>query len=279
MLKKAVDSVLQQTYTEFEILIIDDGSTDDTKEVIEKNYSADKRVKYIYQQNSERAAARNNGVSNASGAYVNFFDSDDILYPNHLEEAAKFLKENKAGAFHLNYEMKNKEGQFIKRGPDMKNSANEKLIRGNFLSCNGVFLGRELALKFPFNTDRVLSGMEDWELWLRIASNVNISMIDTVTSCIIDHDQRSVLSTEKEKLIHRVNTLMKLVCENPVVSKKYSDELHIFRSSCLSYIALHLALTKKYRKETFRYTMKSFSEYPLSIFNRRSFAIIKHFFN
>lgn len=82
-LKRSLDSVLQQTFTDFEVVIVDDGSTDDTAQVIQ-TYT-DARIKYIYQQNSERSAARNNGIRNASGKYICLLDSDDVYYPEHLD--------------------------------------------------------------------------------------------------------------------------------------------------------------------------------------------------
>ena len=79
-----VNSILQQTFYDFEIIIIDDGSIDNTEDVISK--ITDVRIKYFKQQNLERGAARNNGFGKATGEYVIFFDSDDIMYPNNLTD-------------------------------------------------------------------------------------------------------------------------------------------------------------------------------------------------
>ena len=78
----AVQSVLNQTYTDFELLIIDDGSTDNTKEVIAS--FNDDRIVYVYQENAERSTARNNGIKQARGGFICFLDSDDYYLPNHL---------------------------------------------------------------------------------------------------------------------------------------------------------------------------------------------------
>ena len=82
-IKGAIESVLLQTYTSWELIIIDDGSTDHTKEVISK--FTDTRINYIYQKNQERSCARNNGIKVAKGQYICFLDSDDFYLANHLQ--------------------------------------------------------------------------------------------------------------------------------------------------------------------------------------------------
>jgi glycosyltransferase involved in cell wall biosynthesis len=83
ILPRTIASVLAQTYTNWECIIVDDGSTDNTKELI-ASYT-DPRIRYIYQTNAERSAARNNGIRNAQGEYICFLDSDDEYLPQHLE--------------------------------------------------------------------------------------------------------------------------------------------------------------------------------------------------
>ena len=82
LIGKAIDSVLAQTFADWELLIIDDGSTDNTRQIVEAY--TDRRVKYIYQENAERSAARNNGVAQAAGKYICFLDSDDYCLPDRL---------------------------------------------------------------------------------------------------------------------------------------------------------------------------------------------------
>lgn len=83
ILPRTIASVLAQTYSNWECIIVDDGSTDSTKDLI-ASYS-DTRIKYVYQHNAERSAARNNGIRHAQGKYICFLDSDDEYLPEHLE--------------------------------------------------------------------------------------------------------------------------------------------------------------------------------------------------
>lgn len=91
-LPKAIDSVLAQTFNDWELIVVDDGSTDNTKEIVAQ-YN-DERITYIYQENSERSAARNNGISHSKGEYVCFLDSDDFYLENFLNDLNQAITDN-----------------------------------------------------------------------------------------------------------------------------------------------------------------------------------------
>ncbi len=89
---RTIESALAQTFKDFELIIVDDGSTDDSKQTIEP-YLADSRVRYLYQENKERCAARNNGLRNSRGTYIALLDSDDLWLPHHLESCLRKTRE------------------------------------------------------------------------------------------------------------------------------------------------------------------------------------------
>lgn len=82
IIRQPIDSIISQTFTDWELIIVDDGSTDHTRDVVE-SYK-DERIKYVWQQNQERSAARNHGISLAKGEWICFQDSDDEYLPDHL---------------------------------------------------------------------------------------------------------------------------------------------------------------------------------------------------
>ncbi|MBP3817233.1 MAG: glycosyltransferase family 2 protein [Butyrivibrio sp.] len=92
-ISQTIESVLAQTYTEWEMIIIDDGSKDNSAEII-KSYNVPK-IQYVYQNNAGSAAARNNGIRRAQGQYIALLDSDDIWLPNFLECQIKYMREKK----------------------------------------------------------------------------------------------------------------------------------------------------------------------------------------
>jgi glycosyltransferase involved in cell wall biosynthesis len=275
IISKTINTILSQTFSVFELIIIDDGSTDNTETVI--NQFSDKRILYKKTSNQERAAARNYGISIAKGDYITFVDSDDIFYSNHLSVAFDNLsKLNYPELFHIRYEITDTDGKVKMRFPYLNENANDNLIKGNFMSCNAVFIKHEVAKKNLFNTDRTLSGMEDWELWLRLAVKYKINYCNTITSAIINHNDRSVLVSDKNILISKVETLIKYILGNKEITNYYGRRMNLFKSSCYSYVALHLSLSQGNRIPALFYLWKGIKENPAMVFQRRFLAIIKH---
>lgn len=101
IISETIKSVIDQTYDRWELIIVDDGSTDKTKEVVEKFIKNDNRIRYIYQENSERSAARNNGIYNSKGDFICFIDSDDLFREYHISKLNETIKstENKNAIF------------------------------------------------------------------------------------------------------------------------------------------------------------------------------------
>jgi len=91
-IEKAINSVLAQTYRDFEIIVVDDGSTDNTRKIIETKYKD--KVRYFYQENKGASAARNKGIKESKGEYLAFLDQDDLFHPLSLEKKVDFLNRN-----------------------------------------------------------------------------------------------------------------------------------------------------------------------------------------
>lgn len=269
---KTIQSLLKQTYLNFEIIVIDDGSTDNTEEVVKA--IKDNRIRYYKKENAERGAARNFGAYKAKGNYINFFDSDDLAYSNHLETAYDVILDNNPNVFALHYDIKNTDNQIIRKGTPFKN-INTQLIDGNLLSCNGVFVKKEIALKHPFSELRELSASEDYLLWLQLAANYTFKHCNTKTSAILEHDARSVLNINKEVLIKRKQLMLQMALEDEAINNYYANSLNSLKINTYSYISLHLVMAG-YKKDGFKYLLKSLKSSPSFILKKRFFAIIKH---
>ncbi len=270
---KAISSVFQQTYTNYEIIVVDDGSTDNTEEVIKS--ITDHRLIYLKKENGERGMARNYGTKNAKGTYVNFFDSDDLLYPNHLSVAFECITNlTSPDLLYLNYDIKNNLYTTKKNGAIIKGKLNSKLLCGNLLSCNGVFVKKYIALQFPFSEERKLSGTEDWLLWLRLASRYPFNYSNTITSTVIQHSNRSVLSFDENQMHYRTELLVKELSNDTIFMKKWGLYLPSIKAHMLSYTALHLALSKK-SKKALLYLQKSIILNKVELFSLRTFATLK----
>ncbi len=201
LLSYAIESVIEQSYNNWELIIIDDGSTDNTRELAKKYIEKEKRIKYIYQDNSERSAARNNGILRANGDWVCFLDSDDKYLSNHL----LMLK-------NLIYSQNFKEGLYfcgIKNS--FKNSLTYNLNNVEFVLYNSIStpqacVNKEVLLKYLFNKNLKIG--EDRDLWGRILTNYDLYYHDTQTIIQTEHKNRSVnMGSEYENLKSLLLTL------------------------------------------------------------------------
>jgi GT2 family glycosyltransferase len=170
---RAIDSVLAQTYQDFEIIVIDDGSTDNTRERVAA-YS--NRVTYLYQPNSERSAARNRGLRAASGDFFAFLDADDQWLPERLaKELALFDRYPGLGLVYAYAKVMDDHGGpygTIGTAFPTEQAANfrafEGLLLGKYLPIPTVLI-RQQCLDTAGLFDEGVSISEDWDLWLRVA--------------------------------------------------------------------------------------------------------------
>ncbi len=278
LLPATLATLFKLNYSNFEIIVVDDGSTDNTLEIL--SGIKDPRMKVIPIANSERAAARNRGAEHAKGEYINFFDSDDLALPNHLEEAAKAIADlNHPEIFHLNFEIRTPENTLVKTGRMYRKgeTANHRLMCENPFSCNGVFIRKDVALQLRFNEDRALSVSEDYELWIRMGSRYPLHMINTVTSIIVLHDNRSVFSVDENKLLFRKNLLLKYAFEDKEVMRVFGKQQKTITAFNDTYIALHLILSNQI-KSGWSYFLKAIFLDPRCLNDRRTLGIIKQTF-
>jgi glycosyltransferase involved in cell wall biosynthesis len=277
---KTLKSVLEQVYKNFEVIIVDDGSTDNTSlivhEFIKKNDLTN--FHYYFKENAERGVARNYGIEIAKGKWITFLDSDDLLYENHLKTATEFINSNfELSVFHSAYEFRDENGILIKKVKyPTKRDLNDKLIRGNLCSCFGMFIKNEILNKFKFNENRDLSGTEDWLLWLQIATQYSIYIQPQVSGCMTQHSNRSVLSFDENKLLKRKETLINsLLYDQAFISKFGLSAVKQIEGHMLTYIALHLILMKNKKSGIF-YFLKGVFKNKKEIFTSRTLAIFKH---
>jgi glycosyltransferase involved in cell wall biosynthesis len=267
-------SLQQQTADNYEIIIVDDGSTDNTEAVVEP-YTKDARVTYYRKNNAERGAARNYGVTVAKGDYVNFFDSDDLALPNHINEATKAVYSlQNPEVFHLSYQWVDTKGNIFAKCP-LGGQVNTDLFRQNVLSCNGVFIRKDVANRHKFSEVRILSGSEDWELWMRLAANYPFHSVPVITSSIINHEGRSMIVQSLDRVIARIDALITKVTdpENIRLTKSQIDKI---KAESYSLVALHAAATPGKYKEAIKYLNLSLKHHHSVLLQKRGLAIIKH---
>lgn len=172
-IERAINSVLNQTYQNFEIIIVDDNSSDCTAKIIEDYQNRDKRFKFVkHKTRKGAAAARNTGIKIATGEYISFLDSDDEWLPNKLECELKVMLENKDCIIcSCNHVFVNGICNKIVIEPVLKNSVvSQKIVlRGECFTTNDFTVKREALIKIN-GYDESLPARQDWDLWIRITS-------------------------------------------------------------------------------------------------------------
>lgn len=146
-IEKCLESVLSQNYKDIEVIVVDDGSIDDTGDIVRVISKQDKRVRYVYKKNSGVSETRNRGLREATGDYVTFVDSDDTVEPQIYETLMSFLLKNSADISHCSYSRVNKQGvtNIGNTGKiyemDIKDSV-DKLLNGGLFTgsvCNKIY--------------------------------------------------------------------------------------------------------------------------------------------
>ena len=176
-LKRALKSVLYQTYFNWEVLVIDNYSTDGTNELISE--INDVRIKLFKIKNKGViAASRNLGIRLSSGEYIAFLDSDDFWLPKKLKISLKYLKQGADIVYHDLYLFKGKKQKFFIRKAKTRvltTPVYDNLIaKGNALNTSSVVVKRDLLFKINlFSEDKDLVAMEDYDAWLKISQFTN----------------------------------------------------------------------------------------------------------
>lgn len=267
----AVKSLLQQDYPNFEVIVVDDGSTDKTRELLSE--IGDPRLLYYFKTNAERGAARNFGAGLSRGDYINFFDSDDIALRNHLTTAKQQIIEKSLMVFHTGYQTvaNGKVEKIIRHTGNL----NPLIVRGNILSCNNVFIRRDVAMDNPFSEERALSGSEDWLLWLQLIAQYTIFGCGEVTASIVQHKGRSMQQANGTNTMLRANSLICHLKDDPRFQGIYGDHIPRIEGCVMMLAALDFAIEREIMASLKCLYKAVMTDFQL-LFSRRFLAVIKN---
>jgi glycosyltransferase involved in cell wall biosynthesis len=275
ILPKTIASVLKQTYVNWELLVVDDGSTDNTKKIVED--INDNRVSYLSQDNQERSVARNNGIKNATGQYVCFLDSDDLFEPHHLQVlSTEILARNNpkelifTNCFYLNHGKKEQPAF-----PVLKDNTLIYLLEHSIVPAR-VCVHKNILKEFQFREDIVI--VEDTVLWIMIANKYPVTHITNYTIQYRLHDDNSV-NIKNNCFLPRLRGLEKLFQDKEVsnkIGKKIKNEII---SNCYLGIAKHYEYKRSFIKMIVN-LVKSFFTNPSSNLNKfKIYMIYRYLIN
>lgn len=229
-LAEALDSVKSQTYSNWECVIVDDGSTDNSKEVALSYCDEDKRFSYLWQDNQGPSIARNNAIKNSHGDYILPLDGDDKIHKDYVNHAANILNENEnIKIVYCQAELfGDSSGEWIMEDYNM-----DSFLVRNCIFCTAMFRREDYNKTKGYNPN-MREGLEDWDFWLSLLeTGGKVYKIPHIYFYYrIKESSRNVLSLKKEVL----DSLYSRVVMNHslLYRKQYKslyDELHNCKSS------------------------------------------------
>lgn len=193
--KRALESVLDQTYKNFEIIIVDDGSTDGTETDLFPFLKKYEFLKYLRHSNRKHPISLNTGILNSTGNFITFIDSDDEYKPNHLEERINYFSDNEdADLIYSPAELiGNENDMFV---PDVNDPKN--LIHLNDCIIGGTFFGKRNVFETLNGFKNIYS--HDSEFYKRASDVFNVKRFDLPTYVYYRDNPDSVISKLKNKL-------------------------------------------------------------------------------
>lgn len=212
----AVKSVLAQTCQDFEVIVVDDGSTDGTEEAVATHGA---RVRYVYQRNQGASVARNAGIAAARGEFISFLDSDDALRPHNLELLLRQLGRNPdAHIVHGWAQTMDELGT--------KTQWTRPMLRGTvfrqYLYSNPTPVGTILARRDCFSPDNLfdpaLSPLEDWDLWLRLSLQYEFDFVPAVVADIRFQNVRHTTAYRPVRVGETVRAMYAKLLDDPVAA-------------------------------------------------------------
>lgn len=266
MVTETIDSILNQTFKGFELIIVDNDSTDNTEEVI-KSYK-DERIRYFkHQNNGVVAVNRNYGINKARGEYIAFCDDDDLWFPEKLEKQVQEMeKDGQIGLIcsnGINFDRYGEHEELLRTTLKDSNFTFGSLIWGNSIICCSALVKRQVIDDVGMMDESPeIFGGEDYELWLRVAKKYKVRYINLPLIKYRTHPgayrKRALNGLERKKLIYK-----KLLDKGVLSFKLYRKRINklnrqalllkfLIRTGTLKYALFILRLLHSLKKQRTR---------------------------
>lgn len=215
LISESIHSVQNQTFENWECIVVDDGSKDNTKQVVEEIIKSDSRVKYIYQENAERSAARNNGFSISIGEWICFLDSDDLFDTNHLELLKKEIERYNIQAFFFTGSSTLCDSKIEINSHESYLQQPDYFINNSVIPAR-VCIHRNLLEKYKFDPEIVI--VEDTVLWTYLQFNFPTIQLNLSSIIYRWHDDNSV-NISKNCFLPRLRGLKRMFSDKEIRAK------------------------------------------------------------
>ncbi len=253
-LPQTVESALAQTWQDFELLIVDDGSSDGTRDWVFQQH--DSRIRMVQKPNGGLAAARNTGINTTQGEYIAFLDADDLWEPTKLERQVACLDARpEVGLVHTAIRYIDEQGREINRvlGVQGDGAVWKEVVVHNPVRCGSTPLVRRECFEVVGVFDPTLTFSEDWDMWLRIASSYHFATINEPLTLYRQHNTNmtkgyQVIMPNLEKIIERA--FQNAPAESAVLKQESYGRAYLF-AAWRAFFAHDFSMAKMLQKQAF----------------------------
>ena len=265
---ETIESILSQTYSNIEIIIIDDGSPNNLKNLLTPLIK-NEQIRYIWQKNQKMASAKNNGIANARGMYIAFLDDDDVWLPEKIEKQVKLFEKDKDIGLVYSFAEGFSDSSVIPipnfEIEERENVCNMLFLK-DFIANSSVIVRKKCFEKLGvFSVIPNYFGVDDCDMWTRIAYHYKIDVVPEKLARIRIHENR--YSSDRKSMIRNDLFVRKKLIKELNISSYYSRKYFMRIFFELGY------LEKEERKiAAAKYYFKSFMSYPSFL---AIFALIK----
>ena len=239
-LSKTIESIMAQTYTNWELLITDDCSADETISIIKEYIEKDNRIKlFQLEENSGAGVVRNNSIKKANGRFIAFCDSDDTWLPDKLEKQISFMEEKKCALSYSSYWVQNENDEIIKEVECLEKITYSDLVKDNCVGCLTAMYDVSLLGKIYMPT---LRKRQDWGLWVIIIKQCHEAFGIKEPLAVYRLRNDSISSNKIELVEHNIRVYTEVLGFSKV--KAYIAFCFLFIPT---YIKKKLFFTKKYK--------------------------------
>lgn len=271
-LPETLENALSQTYDDFEVIVVNDGSSDETEQWVSQ--IKDSRVKLISQKNQGLAGARNTGIAHAKGEYIAFLDADDLWEPTKLEKQLRVLEENpEVGLVYTWVAYIDDKGESTGRvfKHQIEGDVWQKLTEHNIVESGSVAMVRRDCFENCGVFDRNLgSYVEDWDMWLRLATRYHFKVVQEP---LVYYRQ---VATSASRNWEAMEQSFQLVIEKafksaPQELQYLKQQSYGFTKLCLAWKALQ-SIQKDYKK-AIDFRKQALAYYPQLRFSKEYFRL------
>jgi glycosyltransferase involved in cell wall biosynthesis len=281
LVERAVNSVLSQTYPDLEVIIVDDASTDDTRDRIKIIQQFDRRIQYFRHDNNRGAqAARNTGIQAAKGGYMAFLDSDNEWLPRKLERqmALFYRKADLLGVVYCSYWKVSADGEMLNEYVPRYRGSVYKQTLSEWLTDTSTIVVRKDILEKIHGFDENIHAFQEWDLCIRLARECEF---DFVPECLTLYHQHALPSISEDHLRDAYGYLGIVDKYRPEILHEWGRKTlseHYLRIGQLFILADRFDLARAYFLKSIRYDplkIKAMMHFGASIFGKDVYSFLR----